>query len=204
MISDIKKKEILTVKSMLDMYNNNIVTTNDEIAVIDEKYRAIAEKEKKELKTSLAELKSMKKSWEKMFNAFDEASVKEVLGENYTSNTASDEKPVTETNATTDDEVVSDKLFPENNESDVTPEPESELEEDAEASEEPIDETLIPSEQVEETEQSVPAESTDSANVETDDFDMWDNEEPVHPELNEGEAVDVDGGWPDADEVWKN
>lgn len=104
MVSELKKKEIITVKELVDAYKNSITEANKGLEHITEKYKKMMEEEKKSLKEQLYESKSMLKTWEKMFNAFDVAVVKEVLGEDY--NTDMTDTDSAEEVDVTDDTVV--------------------------------------------------------------------------------------------------
>ena len=108
MITELKKKEIISVKEMMDAHKKNIEDANKGLESITEKYKRLMEEEKKSLKESLSDSKSQLKMWEKMFNSFDSTAVKEALGDDYVSD-ATDSDSVEETDVT--DESVVDTLF---------------------------------------------------------------------------------------------
>ena len=115
MVSALKKTEIQTVKEMVDMFKDTVNQSKAELDVIDEKYRKLIEEEKKSLKSQLAEATKQLKVWEKLFSSFDTTMVEEALG--YEVNSTADEiveEP---------EPVVTDTIFPENNESEDTNEP---------------------------------------------------------------------------------
>lgn len=171
MVSELKKKEIITVKELVDAYKNSITEANKGLEHITEKYKKMMEEEKKSLKEQLSESKSMLKTWEKMFNAFDVAVVKEVLGEDY--NTDVTDTDSAEEVDVTDDAVVDTLLDKES--------------EDVEVFDETGDDNNSVSEQEsdsknehEETwgdEDDMPADdepATSEKSVESDDDDDWD------------------------------
>ena len=176
MVSDIKRKEILTVKEMLDIFENRIGDFKKDMDAIDEKYRAIIEKEKKDLKANLADCKSQLKVWQKMFNSFDPEAVKEVLGEAPVQAEPEvetvEETPVEPTEVVDPhaDEFPVDNLFP---------------------SEEPVQEEAAAEpaepEPKENDEDSIPVEEpvSESGNVSSDDSDWGESAESSETDEND-------------------
>lgn len=186
MLSSIKKQEIVTVKKMLDTYNDGMKSVESEISVIDEKYRKLAEEEKKHLTAELASLKSEKKVWDKMFKTFKDEDVKEALGE---------EVPAVE------EEKVVDTIFPENNiekavDEFVAEDDPSVVEEAVEDQDESVAVEDIPEVSSENTAEDVPVTEGDP----WDDAPAGEAEEPKVTDLGE---VNVDDGWPEFPEEWK-
>lgn len=187
MLNSIKKQEIVTVKKMLDTYNDGMKSVESEISVIDEKYRKLAEEEKKHLTAELASLKSEKKVWDKMFKAFSDEDVKEALGEDEpefdgAGFTAEDNTPVEE-------EKVVDTIFPENN-------IEEAVEETVEDQNESVAVEDIPEVSSENTAEDVPV-------TEGDPWEDMPATEDEKPKVNDLGEVNVDDGWPDFPEEWK-
>lgn len=184
MISELKRKEIQTVKEMLDSFNEKINSFKSDMEAIDIKYKKLAEDEKKDLKSNLADVKSQIKLWQKIFDNFDTTLVKEVLGDKYESNTTIDELPE-ETVKDSVEEVVEDTLdFGEDVE---TVEPEQETEETAPVSNE------VEADITEEEASAMAADVFAEANIE--DFPEATADIPVS---------DTEEGWPELPEEWKN
>lgn len=181
MVSELKKKEIITVKELVDAYKTSIAEANKGLEHITEKYKKLMEEEKKSLKEQLSESKSMLKTWEKTFNAFDVAVVKEVLGEDY--NTDVTDTDSAEEVDVTDDTVV-DTL--------VDNEPE---EADSSDDTEGADGNSV-SEQEEDSKNEHEEEWGDE-----DDDDMPADEEPAASEKSE--ESDEDDDWADIPDDWK-
>lgn len=181
MVSEIKKKEILTVKEMLDSYNESIKTAIEGLDKITEKYKKLMEEEKKSLKETLADSKSAVKMWEKMFNAFSPEAVKEVLGEGYgepefdgAGFTSEDNETQTE-GEPADDEVVVDGLFSEENMNQDDDQPETEDAETEDVGTEEVQADMSIDEMVEEAETAVEEMKAYPKNDESsdDDDDDW-------------------------------
>lgn len=190
MITELKKKEILSVKEMLDLFKAKIESFKSDMDAIDRKYRELADEEKKELKQNVAEYKSQQKAWQKMFNSFDSTAVKEVLGENFESDSTEEETSATvETDSTAEEEKVVDTIFPENNEnSDDFPFSEEDTEKEIEEEkEEPVEKTSDEDWETEEEEETKEEEFT---------------EEPASEESSDV-ITDNDNDWPEFPEEWK-
>lgn len=189
MITELKKKEILSVKEMLDLFEAKIGDFKNDMDAIDKKYRELADAEKKELKKNLIEYKSQQKAWQKMFNGFDPDVVKEVLGEDFHSDTTAEtiqeeihSDSTAEAAEPEKEEEIKDMLFPENNEDEV---------EEEEAVEEEEEETV---------------EETESEDNSSSDFSEWDEEVQEEDKSSESVVEDApmeDDEWPETIEEWK-
>lgn len=120
MISKLTRKAILKTKEMIENYGKEMSVIQEKIAIIDEKYQKLIEKETKELKETLASLEEEQEIWNSSLSRYDAEIVAEVLGEN---SSVSDEDALKEKDEKEEQqEQVVDTLFEENNE------PESETE----------------------------------------------------------------------------
>jgi len=132
MVSKLTKKAILSIKKNIEMYGGEMAKLQEKIAVIDEKYRKMAEEAKKDLATEYANLEAEQEIWQSSLSRYGEDVVNEVLSEKNASSTDDDEtstetQEVTETKTVEEEvvetatepieeEVVVDTIFPENNE----------------------------------------------------------------------------------------
>lgn len=212
MLSELKKKEILLIKGILDDYRKGIEETNAALDVIDEKYRKLIAEEKKTLKANLSEYKSQVKVYEKMFSSFDTTAVKEVLGD-FESTSTDEEEP-----------TVFDTIYPENNESDETKDTaeSTELAEvTAVADAVPVDSVSataevdsdvaveFPAEAVEKTVEEIDKEYQQAAENATYEEKVefpaeWPvDEQPVVEKKEVPVLTDGENDWPDFPEDWK-
>ena len=177
MVTELKKKEIQTVKEMVDLFTAKISDFKNDMDYIDEKYRKLMEEEKSELKKNLADCKSQLKIWKKMFDSFDSTLVAEAVGEYVSTSTEDvvsvDEGPEFDSAGFTDaDNYVEDAPV------------------EVEETEEKIEDTIFSDNNEEDSEESS-EEKTETETV----------EEPV-VEVDEDVPVE-DDGWPEFPEEWK-
>lgn len=111
MISELKTKEILTVREMIDLFNAKIGGFNNDIAAIEEKYRKMAEEEKKSLEVALADYKAQLDMWLKMYDSFKKEDIAEVLN----TTTVEEETPIAPVEEEVKEDTIVDTLFPDNN-----------------------------------------------------------------------------------------
>lgn len=190
MLSELTKKGILTIKSLLDECKVGIEQTNKELEVIDEKYRKIIAEEKKTLKCNLAEYKTQLKQYEKMFSTFDTTAVKEALGDFESTATENPEDTVeTVSTAEESEGTVFDSVYPENNAGEEEKEKEKEKEPVPVLVEKEIDE-----------EENGHQESVDNGKM--DDADSSDEWPLTHEDATPAQSVDNDD-WPDYPDDWK-
>ena len=188
MAKDINKSILQKLKETVDLYKKESEKVQASIDTIDEKYRKLAEKEKKDLNKSLSSIQSEIAFWEKTISSrYDRDLIAEVFGNASVSEDETEEKTFSAT-ATVEEEVVVDSIFPENNE--------NEEEEETENEEEPV---LVNAELKEE---EVTEESASSFD------DVWPSDEPNNTEsaaASESETT-VDAVeevvWPDVPEEW--
>ena len=201
MISALKKTEIQTVKDMVDMFKDTVEQAKAELDVIDEKYRKQIEEEKKTLKTTLAEAKAQLKVWEKLFSSFDSTMVQEALGYEATATVEEEEQPTVEQTATVEEAepIVTDTIFPENNEPEEVVEPAPVDEHAGESAGDPVPDEPAPAPQnldaAEDAEWDQRIESGELKPVE------WPEEHPAEKK-EVPVLVDGDDGWP-MPEDWK-
>ncbi len=182
-------KEFEKIRTSLAKSKKLIIADIDKI---DEKYRKLAQEEKKSLTESLAVLNEQLKYYDKMLS--DEPIVEDIVDESPEEALKAEEEP-----------VIQDTIFPENNEPEVESTP------TAEKDEKPVFETTYPEndnanevkEETKTTEEPVPSDGSttaDDSNVEWPEPASDDNEK------KEEEAVPVittdDNDWP-IPEDWK-
>ena len=183
MITELKKKEIISVKEMMDAHKKNIEDANKGLESITEKYKRLMEEEKKSLKESLSDSKSQLKMWEKMFNSFDSTVVKEALGSDYVTDATDSDK--VEASDSSDDEVI-DSLFQDIDEetddenAEVNESGDEEDTDDA-ADNEPKPESLAGIETAPDAAEEIKPEKTDEATMSFDDDN--DDEWPDMPDF---------------------
>ena len=183
MVTELKRKEICTVKEMLDIFNSKINSFKSDMEAIDAKYRKLADEEKKELKANLADIKAQQKVWQKMFNSFETTVVSEVLGSSFESTSTIDtEVTVTPETVEPAEEMVVDTIYEDNN----IQEPfADDIPEDA--APEQTEEVPVSEEQPEEVVVDEPGEESAANDV----FDP-----------NEVQDI-IDETWPEYPEEWK-
>jgi len=81
MVNKLTRKAILSIKKNIDMYGEEMSKLQEKIAVIDEKYRKMAEDAKKDLTIAYSNLESEQEIWQSSLSRYDEDTVNEVLGE---------------------------------------------------------------------------------------------------------------------------
>lgn len=201
MVSALKKTEIQTVKEMVDMFKNTVNQSKAELDVIDEKYRKLIEEEKKSLKSQLAEATKQLKVWEKLFSSFDSTMVQEALGYEATATVEEADEPKVETNATVEEAepIITDTIFPENNESEDTTEPAPVAEDAGEPVGDPVPDEPAPApKNLDEEEDADWNQRIESGELKPVD---WPEEQPAEKK-EVPVLVDGDEGWP-VPEEWK-
>lgn len=213
MVSALKKTEIQTVKEMVDMFKDTVSQSKAELDVIDEKYRKLIEEEKKNLKSQLAEATKQLKVWEKMFNSFDTTMVQEALGYEV-DNTAEEteepaQEPVADATVEEPEPIVTDTIFPENNEPENIPEPAAVAEDAGDPATVPAPDAPAapehPLDKEEDDEWNKRIESGELKEVEApaDPEPEWPVEEQPDAEQKETPVLtDGEDGWPIPEE-WK-
>ena len=128
MLKSYLKKEIARAKDMIGSYKGDMSAIKKDIKAVDEKYKKLAEEEKKELNATLLEYENQKTYWEDRLASLTS---KDTLSDSDTQTavaaTVVDDVTVPETTgegaeqvAESDDKVV-DLLFPDNNDTASTP-----------------------------------------------------------------------------------
>lgn len=182
MLKEIKEKEFNRINGMIDSYTTDINDLVKQAEKVDEKYRKLAEKEKKDITEALEYYRTLR---DELVTRRDSLGLDAAVADKKT--TAKKLKEAEEK------EQVTDILFPENNEV-------SEEEIKEEPATEPAEETVeeITAEAAEEDENGS-EESSSTSEVE----DVWDTaEETVEAPTEKKEDEDEDDGWPDAVEEW--
>ena len=160
MVSTLTRKAIISIKKNLDMYGSAMTKLQEKIAAIDEKYRKMAEEARKDLAAELANLEAEQEIWQTSLSRYDVDDVNEVLGEvdaaettddtqdDDNDNTAGTDVSEAETEAEPEKEVVTDTIFPENNDDKSdSDEKKDTVEEPAVEEPAPVEETLSKEEQ---------------------------------------------------------
>lgn len=187
MFNELQKKEVETVKAMMDAYKASIDYAQSELEVIDEKYKKLIAEEKKSLKEQLATSKTQLKVWEKMFNNFDSTLVESVLGKFESTSTEPEEE-----------EKVVDNLFPENNEPEDIAEPAPVAEDAGEPA--GVPDADIPSSDAVDADK--PAEPSEEEKKELEDEAIAEDlNDAIREEKAEAETHDLDA---EEDAEWTN
>lgn len=182
MLKEIKEKEFNRINGMIDSYTTDINDLVKQADKVDEKYRKLAEKEKKDITEALEYYRTLR---DELVTRRDSLGLDSAVVDKKT--TAKKLKEAEEK------EQVTDILFPENNES---PEEETKEEPAVEPAEETVEETTEETAEESETESE---ESSSTSEVE----DVWDTvEETTEAPTEKKEEGDEDDGWPDAVEEW--
>lgn len=182
MLKEIKEKEFNRINGMIDSYTIDINDLVKQAEKVDEKYRKLAEKEKKDITEALEYYRTLR---DELVTRRDSLGLDAAVVDKKT--TAKKLKEAEEK------EQVTDILFPENNE---TTEEETKEEPAVEPAEETVEETTT--ETVKEDEANT-EESSSTSEVE----DVWDTaEETVEAPTEKKEDEDEDDGWPDTVEEW--
>ena len=213
MVSALKKTEIQTVKEMVDMFKDTVSQSKAELDVIDEKYRKLIEEEKKNLKSQLAEATKQLKVWEKMFNSFDTTMVQEALG--YEVNNTAEEteesaqESVADATVEETEPIVTDTIFPENNEPENIPEPAAVAEDAGEPATVPAPdapaavESSLDKEEDDEWNKRIESGELKEVEASADPEPEWPVEEkPADGQKETPVLTDGEDGWPIPEE-WK-
>ena len=172
MLKEIKEKEFNRINGMIDSYTTDINDLTKQAEKVDEKYRKMAEKEKKDITEALEYYRNLR---DELVTRRDSLGLDAAVVDKKT--TAKKQKESEEK------EQVTDMLFPENNEVPV-----------AEPEEEPVAEPEPETEPAQE-------EITEATPVVEDVWEQTEQTEVVEEDRNE-QGKDEDDGWPDVVEEW--
>jgi hypothetical protein len=176
MLREFKEKEFNRINTMIESYQNDINDLTVQAAAVDEKYRKLAEEEKKNLNEALDYYKDLQSE---LISRRDALGLEAAVVDKKTQKAKLKEAE--------EQEVVKDTLFPENN----SVEPDEPAKEEEPVMEEPEPEP-IEEEKVEEV-----VEET------TEVEDVWPDDDAEVSEEAAAQEEDEDEGWPDVVEEWK-
>jgi len=181
MLKEIKEKEFNRINGMIDSYTTDINDLVKQAEKVDEKYRKLAEKEKRDITEALEYYRNLR---DELVTRRDSLGLDAAVPSK--KDTAKKLKEAEEK------EVVMDTIFPENNE-----EPAEDIKE--EPVEEPaVEEQTSSDEAPEQEEQTEQPESEGTTEVE----DVWPDEEKEETEEKNDQEEDEDEGWPDVVQEW--
>lgn len=185
MLKEIKEKEFNRINGMIDSYTTDINDLVKQAEKVDEKYRKLAEQEKKEITEALDYYRGLR---DELVTRRDSLGLEDVKVDKKVQ-----QKKLQEAEQK---EEVTDVLFPENNETPV--------EETVEEVNEDIPET-VPEPVEEETSEPVEIPEVESSVEETTEVeDIWPDEDDSEvEEESKAQEDDEDDGWPDVVEEWK-
>lgn len=175
MLREFKEKEFNRINTMIESYQNDINDLTVQAAAVDEKYRKLAEEEKKNLNEALDYYKDLQSE---LISRRDALGLEAAVVDKKTQKAKLKEAE--------EQEVVKDTLFPENNS----------VEPEEPAKEEPVMEEPEP-EPVEE--EKVEEEAEETTEVE----DVWPDDDTEVSEEAAAQEEDENDGWPDVVEEWK-
>ena len=193
MLREFKEKEFNRINTMIESYQNDINDLTVQAAAVDEKYRKLAEEEKKNLNEALDYYKDLQSELISRRDALGlEAAVVD-------KKTQKDKLKEAEKQ-----EVVKDTLFPENN----TVEPDESAKEENPITEEPaVEEKAAELDAEEDAEWNEKIESGELQKIEPEETteveDVWPDDDAEVSEEAIAQEEDEDEGWPDVVEEWK-